>query len=90
MCYKVRAVSGRKETVRAAVVVGDSQEARASTREVFRAGSEPLAPDSLSSKSTQSEDASLFCPVCSARLTPRKCKMICDVCGYYMSCSDFY
>jgi hypothetical protein len=45
---------------------------------------------SFSSERKQAEDASLFCPVCSERLIPRKCKMICDVCGYYMSCSDFY
>jgi len=32
----------------------------------------------------------LFCPVCSLRLTQRKCKLFCERCGYYMSCSDFY
>jgi hypothetical protein len=37
-----------------------------------------------------SEHPSLFCPVCSARLAPRKCKLICNACGYYMSCSDYY
>jgi len=31
-----------------------------------------------------------YCPVCSARLEPRKCKLICARCGYYMSCSDYY
>jgi len=36
------------------------------------------------------EQACLFCPVCSARLAPRKCKLICTACGYYMSCSDYY
>ena len=89
MCYKVRAVEGPKESVGASVAVGSSAE-KASAGAVFRAGAENPASESLSSKSGQAEDASLFCPVCSARLTPRKCKMICSVCGYYMSCSDFY
>jgi len=30
-----------------------------------------------------------FCPVCSARLESRRCKMICLRCGYFMSCSEF-
>jgi hypothetical protein len=32
----------------------------------------------------------LYCPVCSRRLTERKCKLICEQCGYYMSCADYY
>jgi len=36
------------------------------------------------------EHAMTFCPVCSEKLTARKCKLICTVCGYYMSCSDYY
>jgi hypothetical protein len=31
-----------------------------------------------------------YCPRCSARLRSRSCKLICQGCGYYMSCSDFY
>ena len=23
-------------------------------------------------------------------LIPRKCKLLCEVCGYYMSCADYY
>jgi hypothetical protein len=38
-----------------------------------------------------SEDlAMLFCPVCSARLHAHRCKLICDGCGYFMSCADYY
>ena len=36
------------------------------------------------------EDASWYCPVCSQRLESRRCKLICAVCGYYMSCADYY
>jgi hypothetical protein len=36
------------------------------------------------------EDASRYCPVCSQRLESRRCKLICLVCGYYMSCADYY
>jgi hypothetical protein len=32
----------------------------------------------------------LYCPVCSTRLSELKCKLICDKCGYYMSCADYY
>ncbi|HEY2121745.1 MAG TPA: hypothetical protein VGH37_21365 [Candidatus Acidoferrum sp.] len=36
------------------------------------------------------EYASTFCPVCSQRLESRRCKLVCNVCGYYMSCADYY
>ena len=32
----------------------------------------------------------LYCPVCSKRLTERKCKLLCEQCGYFMSCADYY
>lgn len=32
------------------------------------------------------------CPVCGKPLAERKCKLYCPdpVCGYYLSCADFY
>ncbi len=42
------------------------------------------------SAAAPSEDPSRYCPVCSQRLQSRRCKLICSVCGYYMSCADYY
>ncbi|MFZ0213947.1 MAG: hypothetical protein WBE20_15890 [Candidatus Acidiferrales bacterium] len=35
-------------------------------------------------------NASVYCPVCFRRLEQHRCKLICNACGYYMSCSDYY
>lgn len=47
-------------------------------------------PAARTEASAGGEDASRFCPVCSQRLESRRCKLICQVCGYYMSCADYY
>ncbi len=36
------------------------------------------------------EEPMWFCPVCSTRLAAYKCKLICEKCGYYISCADYY
>lgn len=54
------------------------------------AGSESAATDLPKPATVEQEDASRFCPVCSQRLESRRCKLICNVCGYYMSCADYY
>ena len=43
-----------------------------------------------SERRSQSEEPMLFCPVCDQRLTSQKCKLICEQCGYFMSCADYY
>lgn len=80
LCYNRMAVkhTGQQEVALAAargVVVGES-------------GS---SAQSASETSTHpQEDASRYCPVCSQRLESRRCKLVCNVCGYYMSCADYY
>ena len=32
----------------------------------------------------------LYCPACNNKLVQHKCKLMCDRCGYYMSCADYY
>lgn len=36
------------------------------------------------------EQPMLYCPVCSERLAQSRCKLICEKCGYFMSCADYY
>ena len=30
------------------------------------------------------------CPTCSHQLTGHHCKLVCNQCGYYLSCADYY
>jgi hypothetical protein len=48
--------------------------------------------DSSSAAEVRGNDCEpmLYCPVCSLRLNERKCKLVCERCGYYMSCADYY
>jgi hypothetical protein len=39
---------------------------------------------------SESDEPMLYCPVCSAKLRELKCKLLCERCGYYMSCADYY
>jgi hypothetical protein len=37
-----------------------------------------------------SEEPMLYCPVCDKSLVSLRCKLICERCGYFMSCADYY
>ena len=80
MCYNREAVkdTGKQELTPAGV--------RGAT-DVASAGGNSAA-DKATVQGT--EDASRYCPICSQRLESRRCKLICGVCGYYMSCADYY
>jgi methionyl-tRNA synthetase len=51
---------------------------------------EPAAERRAADAKAQPEEPMLYCPVCATRLTERKCKLICEKCGYYLSCADYY
>ena len=52
-------------------------------------GESEVTASAPQAKSTDQEPM-LYCPVCSRRLTERKCKLFCEQCGYYLSCADYY
>ena len=80
MCYKCRAVKG---AAKQEVVPGQREQA-----ELSHQAAEPAPVEGT--KDIAGEDVSRYCPVCSQRLESRRCKLICPVCGYYMSCADYY
>jgi hypothetical protein len=48
-----------------------------------------LGPQAIEHQGSE-EQALLYCPACSTRLESRKCKLFCALCGYYLSCADYY
>lgn len=52
----------------------------------------PAANPAPSQAAAAPERAMRTCPICGKELSERKCKLYCPdpVCGYFLSCSDFY
>jgi hypothetical protein len=51
---------------------------------------EPNANERGGDTKAPDEQAMLYCPVCSERLKQSRCKLVCEKCGYFMSCADYY
>ena len=49
----------------------------------------PPAAEQQTSRKDEDEPCR-YCPRCDSRLTELKCKLVCEKCGYYMSCADYY
>jgi hypothetical protein len=50
-----------------------------------------LAVDPVSNDPAEKlEHHCVYCPTCSSRLQDSRCKLVCKVCGYFLSCADFY
>ncbi len=55
----------------------------------FGEAEEPVRESALVEKE-RPEHHSVYCPNCSHRLTEHRCKLVCQRCGYYLSCADYY
>jgi hypothetical protein len=85
MCYKHRAVEESYKRSGGAVAFGPT----AARQEILAPSLDSGAAEEIP-VATDTEDVSRYCPVCSQRLESRRCKLVCGVCGYYMSCADYY
>jgi hypothetical protein len=85
LCYNRRAVrhTGQQEIPTAER--GKTVDETTNGRTAGEAVGEPVETNAANG-----EHAQQYCPVCSQRLESRRCKLICTVCGYYMSCADYY
>jgi hypothetical protein len=54
---------------------------------------QPIVPVATAAQPPEHEtiaDPMSYCPTCSSRMRETRCKLKCDTCGFYLSCSDFY
>jgi hypothetical protein len=88
MCYNHRAVerAWKQEVASVGPKAAGEVSSEAARREVEVVATSEVDRIAIAGN----EDASRYCPVCSQRLESRRCKLVCAVCGYYMSCADYY
>lgn len=60
------------------------------TRSMSAEEQERKADEPPDTEKSSGEQAMLYCPVCSERLVQSRCKLVCEKCGYFMSCADYY
>lgn len=46
--------------------------------------------DTATALAKSQPDASRVCPTCGSEMRESRCKLKCDTCGFFLSCSDFY
>jgi hypothetical protein len=39
---------------------------------------------------TTDEHLCVYCPTCGTRMEDIRCKLRCNLCGFFLSCADFY
>ena len=59
-------------------------------RTAFYPDSRGAVSNSDAVEPTESLHPSQFCPNCGNQLAEHRCKLVCNQCGYYMSCADYY
>jgi hypothetical protein len=90
MCYKQRAVKSTAKFQVASSRVATEASSLLTPPPLVSAPAQVVAAEEVTQPLAAGDDISRYCPVCSQRLISRRCKLICTVCGYYMSCADYY
>jgi hypothetical protein len=47
-------------------------------------------PTSRPEPTARTVDPSSYCPACGSLMRESRCKLKCETCGFFLSCSDFY